>query len=180
MTMLVLMRNLVPSHKQYAKTEKRLGVRYLDTMEEMIGQCDIVTINAFLYEGTKGLFNKMISKMKKGAWLVNTARGAICVKEEVTEALKNGQLNGYGDDVSYLQPAEKDHPCRSIRNIWNPNLGGGNAMTSHISGTSLNAQKRYLDGTKEILENIWSGQAQKKQNIIVKGGKYVSPAYGQR
>ena len=58
-------------------------------------QCDIVTVNAPLHEGTRGLVNKELLKhFKKGAWLVNTARGAICVKEDVAEALKTGQLNG--------------------------------------------------------------------------------------
>jgi formate dehydrogenase len=37
--------------------------------------------------------------MKKGAWLVNTARGAICVRQDVADALKSGQLNGYAGDV---------------------------------------------------------------------------------
>jgi formate dehydrogenase len=56
--------------------------------------------NAPLHEGTKGLFNKeLISKMKKGAWLVNTARGAICIRQDVADALESGHLNGYAGDV---------------------------------------------------------------------------------
>merc|ERR1712230_285677 len=50
--------------------------------------------------------------MKKGSWLVNTARGAIVVKEDVAEALKSGQLRGYGGDVWFPQSAPKDHPLR--------------------------------------------------------------------
>ena len=115
--------------------------------------------------------------MKRGAWLINTARGAICVEKDVADAVKTGQLNGYGGDVSYPQPAPADHPWRSMSNGWN--AGGGNAMTPHISGTSLDAQSRYIAGTKEILANIWSGQPQKQVNVIVEAGRYVSPAYGQ-
>jgi len=56
--------------------------------------------NAPLHEGTKGLFNKeLISKMKKGSWLVNTARGAICIRQDVADALASGHLNGYAGDV---------------------------------------------------------------------------------
>lgn len=162
------------------ETEKALGVRHCATVEELVSQCDIVTINAPLHAGTKGLFNKeMINKMKPGAWLVNTARGAICNVEDVAEAVKSGQLNGYGGDVSFPQPAPKNHPWRTMRNTWNPELGGGNAMTPHISGTSLDAQIRYIAGTKEILDNIWSGKSQKPENIIVENGQYVSKAYGQ-
>jgi formate dehydrogenase len=64
------------------QAEKEIGCRRVEKLEDMLAQCDIVTINCPLHESTKGLFNKeLISKMKKGAWLVNTARGAICIRE---------------------------------------------------------------------------------------------------
>ncbi|WFD30587.1 hypothetical protein MSPP1_001608 [Malassezia sp. CBS 17886] len=161
-------------------TEKSMGVRHCPTVEELVSQCDVVTINAPLYEGTKGLFNaELISKMKDGAWLVNTARAAICVKEDIAQALKSNKLNGYGGDVSIPQPAPVSDPWRNMTNWWNPHLGGGNAMTPHISGTSLDAQIRYSAGTKNILECIWEGKAQRDQDIIVENGKYVSRAYGK-
>jgi lactate dehydrogenase-like 2-hydroxyacid dehydrogenase len=72
-----------------------------------------------------------------GSWLINTARGAIVVKEDVADALKNGHLRGYGGDVWFPQPAPKDHPLRYATNPW----GGGNAMVPHMSGTSIDAQK---------------------------------------
>ncbi|KAF7558675.1 hypothetical protein G7046_g5470 [Stylonectria norvegica] len=50
-----------------AEVEKEIGCRRVDTLEELLAQCDIVTINCPLHEKTKGLFNKeLISKMKKG------------------------------------------------------------------------------------------------------------------
>ncbi|KAI7031870.1 Formate, partial [Hortaea werneckii] len=86
------------------EVEKEIGCRRVENLEEMLAQCDVVTINCPLHEKTKGLFNKeLISKMKKGSWLVNTARGAIVVKEDVAEALKSGQLRGYGGDVWFPQ-----------------------------------------------------------------------------
>merc|ERR1712029_396283 len=98
------------------EVEKEIGCRRVENLEEMLAQCDVVTINCPLHEKTKGLFNKeLISKMKKGSWLVNTARGAIVVKEDVAEALKSGQLRGYGGDVWFPQPAPKDHPLRYLR-----------------------------------------------------------------
>jgi formate dehydrogenase len=90
--------------------------------------------NCPLHENTKGLFNKeLLAKMKKGSWLVNTARGAICVAEDVAEALKSGHLNGYAGDVwsgsppsnnkcmpqltsADVQPAPSDHPWRTMKN----------------------------------------------------------------
>jgi formate dehydrogenase len=180
------------------EVEKEIGCRRVDTLEEMLGQCDVVTINCPLHEKTRGLFNKeLISKMKKGvfacslpmstennteticigSWLVNTARGAIVVKEDVAEALESGHLRGYGGDVWFPQPAPKDHPLRYAKNPF----GGGNAMVPHMSGTSLDAQKRYSNGVKNILESYLSGRHDyRPEDLIVHGGDYATKAYGQR
>jgi formate dehydrogenase len=158
--------------------EQEIGCRRVEDLEEMLAQCDVVTINCPLHEKTRGLFNKdLISKMKKGAWLVNTARGAIVVKEDVAEALKTGQLNGYGGDVWFPQPAPKDHPLRTAKNPW----GGGNAMVPHMSGTSIDAQERYAAGTKAILDSYFSGREDyRPEDLIVHKGDYATKAYGQR
>lgn len=158
--------------------EKEIGCRRVTDLEEMLAQCDVVTINCPLHEKTRGLFNKdLIAKMKKGSYLVNTARGAIVVKEDVAEALKSGHLRGYGGDVWFPQPAPKDHPLRYAKNPF----GGGNAMVPHVSGTSLDAQKRYADGTKSILDSYLSGRFDyRPEDLIVTGGDYATKAYGER
>ncbi|KAJ4514404.1 formate dehydrogenase (NAD+) [Exophiala dermatitidis] len=160
------------------EVEKEIGCRRVDDLEEMLAQCDVVTINCPLHEKTRGLFNKeLISKMKKGAWLVNTARGAIVVKEDVAEALKSGQLNGYGGDVWFPQPAPKDHPLRYAKNPW----GGGNAMVPHMSGTSIDAQERYAAGVKSILDSYFSGRHDyRPEDLICYKGDYATKSYGQR
>ncbi|KAI4175472.1 MAG: hypothetical protein LQ343_001672 [Gyalolechia ehrenbergii] len=158
--------------------EKEIGCRRVEHLEDMLAQCDVVTINCPLHEKTRGMFNKeLISKMKKGSWLVNTARGAIVVKEDVAEALKSGHLRGYGGDVWFPQPAPKEHPLRYATNTQ----GGGNATVAHMSGTSLDAQKRYAEGTKSILQSYFSGKYDyKPEDLIVKDGDYATKAYGQR
>jgi formate dehydrogenase len=152
-------------------------VERVENLEDMVSQADIVTINCPLHENSKGLFNKdLISKMKKGAYIVNTARGAIAVKEDVAAALKSGQLGGYGGDVWDFQPAPKDHPWRSMDN----GDGAGNAMTTHVSGTSLDAQKRYADGVKSILTSYFTGKHDyRPQDVIVINGDYATKSYGQ-
>jgi len=161
------------------EVEKEIGCRRVDKLEDMLAQCDVVTINCPLHEGTKGLFNKeLISKMKKGSWLVNTARGAICVAEDVADAVKSGHLRGYGGDVWYPQPAPPDHPWRSMHNPFGP--GYGMASTAHISGSSLDAQARYAAGTKTIIDNYFKGKPQNPSDLIVENGSYATKAYGQR
>lgn len=160
------------------EVEKEIGCRRVEDLEEMLAQCDVVTINCPLHEKTRGLFNKkLISKMKKGSWLVNTARGAIVVKEDVAEALESGHLRGYGGDVWFPQPAPRDHPLRTAKNPF----GGGNAMVPHMSGTSLDAQKRYAAGVKSILDSYLSGRHDyRPEDLIVIGGDYATKAYGER
>ncbi|TFY67723.1 hypothetical protein EVG20_g3851 [Dentipellis fragilis] len=198
MSMLVLVRNFVPANEMVRRgdwnvadiaqnafdlegktieTEKSLTARRVADVKDFVSQCDIVTINAPLHEGTRGLINKdMLKHFKPGSWLVNTARGAICEAEDVAAAVKSGQLRGYAGDVWNVQPAPKDHPWRSMVNP----LGGGNGMTPHYSGTTLDVQIRYAEGTKEILENFFDGKPQEPSNVIVGVGKYESKAYGQR
>ncbi|KAG1745473.1 uncharacterized protein EDB91DRAFT_1345753 [Suillus paluster] len=156
---------------------KAINARRVEDLKEFVSQCDVVTINCPLHEGTIGLVNAdLLKHFKKGAWLVNTARGAICDKDAVAAALASGHLNGYAGDVWNVQPAPKDHVLRTAKNV----LGGGNGMVPHYSGTTLDAQARYANGTKSIIENYLSGKPQEPQNIIVGIGKFETKAYGQR
>ena len=149
-------------HRLPEATEKELGLTFHANAEAMVGHCDVVTINAPLHPETEGLFNDaLIAKMKRGAYLVNTARGKICDRDAVMRALENGQLAGYAGDVWYPQPAPKDHPWRTM-----PHHG----MTPHISGSSLSAQTRYAAGTREILECWFAGRPIRQEYLIVDGG----------
>jgi formate dehydrogenase len=150
-------------HRLPESVEKELGVTFHAKVEDMVKICDVVTINAPLHPETENLFNaKLLSKMKRGAYLVNTARGKICNRDDVAAALKSGQLAGYAGDVWFPQPPPKDHPWRSM-----PHHG----MTPHVSGTSLSAQTRYAAGTREILECWFEKRPIREEYLIVDGGK---------
>ncbi|KAJ3516897.1 hypothetical protein NLJ89_g840 [Agrocybe chaxingu] len=160
-----------------AGAAESVKARRVEDLKEFVSQCDLVTINAPLHDGTRGLINaELLKHFKKGAWIVNTARGAICDKDAIAAALASGQITGYAGDVWNVQPAPKDHIWRTMKNP----LGGGNGMVPHYSGTTLDAQARYANGTKTILENYFKNKAQEPQNIIVGKGKYETKAYGQR
>ena len=150
-------------HKLPDSVEKELNLTFHDSVESMVKICDVVTINCPLHPETENLFNKdLISKMKKGAYIVNTARGKICNKDDIADALKSGQLSGYAGDVWFPQPAPNDHVWRSM-----PHHG----MTPHTSGTSLSAQARYADGVREILECFFDKKPIRDQYLIVKDGQ---------
>ena len=150
-------------HRLPEKVEKELGLTYHKDVESMVKVCDVITINAPLHPETEGMFNdKLISKMKRGSYIINTARGKIVDRDAVVRALESGQLAGYAGDVWFPQPAPKDHPWRSM-----PHHG----MTPHISGSSLSAQARYAAGTREILESYFAKKPIRTEYLIVDKGK---------
>ena len=83
----------------------------IPNVESLVQVCDVVTINCPLHPETEHLFNDaLIAKMKRGAYLVNTARGKICDRDAIARALESGQLAGYAGDVWFPQPAAAGSP----------------------------------------------------------------------
>ena len=149
-------------HRLPEEVERELNLTFHETVREMVPSMDVVTVNAPLHPETRGLFDdELIGTMKRGAYLINTARGLICDRDAVVRALESGQLAGYAGDVWYPQPAPADHPWRSM-----PHHG----MTPHISGSSLSAQARYAAGTREILESYFENRQIREEYLIVQGG----------
>ena len=150
-------------HRLPAEQEKELGLVWHESVEDMIRVCDVVTINCPLHPETENLFDShLISKMKRGAYIVNTARGKICNANAVADALESGQLAGYAGDVWFPQPAPQDHPWRSMPY---------HSMTPHTSGSTLSAQARYAAGVREILECWFDNKPIRDEYLIVNDGK---------
>lgn len=149
-------------HRLPVEVEAELNLTYHPSVQDMVPELDVVTINAPLHPETRGLFNdELIGTMKRGAYLINTARALIVDRDAVVRALESGQLAGYAGDVWFPQPAPADHPWRTM-----PHHG----MTPHISGSSLSAQTRYAAGTREILESYFEGKPIRDEYLIVDGG----------
>ena len=150
-------------HKLPDEVEKELNLTFHESVESMVKVCDVVTINCPLHPETEHMFNdELIGKMKRGAYIVNTARGKICDKDAIARALESGQLSGYAGDVWFPQPAPNDHVWRTM-----PHHG----MTPHTSGTSLSAQARYAAGVREILECFFDGSPIRDPYLIVQNGE---------
>ena len=150
-------------HRLPAHVEHELNLTWHNSVESMVRIVDVVTINCPLHPETEHLFNDaMIAKMKRGSYIVNTARGKICDRDAIARALESGHLAGYAGDVWFPQPAPQDHPWRTM-----PNHG----MTPHISGTSLSAQTRYAAGVREVLECYFEGRPIRNEYLVVKDGQ---------
>ena len=142
--------------------EGELGLTFHETVESLVGVCDVVSIHCPLHPETENMFDDaLIGKMKRGAYIVNTARGKICDRDAIARALDSGQLAGYAGDVWFPQPPPNDHPWRTMPN---------HAMTPHTSGSSLSAQARYASGVREILECWLDGRPIRDEYLIVQGG----------
>src|SRR6204780_4411411 len=145
------------------EVEKELNVTYHPDVESLVRSVDVVSIHSPLYEDTRRMFNeRLLGSMRRGSYIVNTARGEETVPEAIAAALRSGQLAGYAGDVWFPQPPPADHPWRTMPN---------NAMTPHVSGTTLSAQARYAAGTREILESFFAGKPIRPEYLIVEGGK---------
>ncbi|KAL3692895.1 hypothetical protein R1sor_006546 [Riccia sorocarpa] len=143
--------------------ERETGAKKEEDLEALVAKADIVSLNIPLTQKTRNMFDKtLLSKFKKGAYLVNNARGALVDAQAVKEACESGQLGGYSGDVWSQQPPSPDHPWRHMPN---------HAMTPHLSGTTIDAQIRYSKGVKEMLDQFFKGGQFPEANVIVKGGR---------
>ena len=151
------------THRLAPEVEQQLNVTYHPDVESLVRSVDVVSVHSPLYEDTRAMFDeKLISSMRRGSYIVNTARAEETVPEAIAAALRSGQLAGYAGDVWFPQPPPADHPWRTMPN---------NAMTPHVSGTTLSAQARYAAGTREILESFFAGTPIRPEYLIVEGGK---------
>jgi phosphoglycerate dehydrogenase-like enzyme len=122
--------------------EKDLGVEYR-SFEDILRQSDILSVHVPLTEETKGLIGKSeISKMKKGAILLNLARGEVVDTEALAEAVRNGALKGAGVDVFDPEPIEPGNPLIGLENVL---------LTPHIAGGTVESKVKSL---KICFDNI--------------------------
>jgi len=150
-------------HRLPEDVEKELNLTYHSSLESLAKVCDVVTLNCPLHPETEHMINEQTLKFfKRGAYIVNTARGKLVDRDALVRAVESGHIAGYAGDVWFPQPAPKDHPWRKMPH---------QAMTPHISGTSLSAQTRYAAGTREILECYFEGRPIRNEYLVVQGGK---------
>ncbi len=152
-------------HRLPLALEQELGLTYHPEVKDMAAVCDVISLHCPLTPETDNMFDAtMIAGMKRGAYIVNTARARLVDRDAVVEAVKHGHLAGYAGDVWFPQPAPADHPWRTMP---------FNGMTPHVSGTTLSAQARYAAGTREILECFLSGRPIRDDYLIVQGGSFA-------
>jgi len=125
------------------------------TMEGLLGVSDILTLHCPLTPDTFELINAdTLSKMKRGAILINTGRGQLVNEADVAQALRDGQLSAYGADVMCQEPPTADNPLLSCPNAY---------LTPHIAWASFEARQRLL---KIAINNVAAFIAGTPQNVV--------------
>jgi D-3-phosphoglycerate dehydrogenase len=124
-----------------------MGVLPALTLDELLPNADIVSLHATLTPATRGLINKeTISKMKKGAMLINTARGALVDEEALLDALNSGHISFAALDVFSKEPPPKDNSLlHHPRVIVTPHLGASTHESQRKVALAIARQVRdYL------------------------------------
>ena len=105
--------------KGYAYVSRKLTASEGDTLEPLLAESDFVILCVALTDDTFHLMNAdTFAKMKRGAFLVNMARGGVVCTEDLIEALRSGQLSGAGLDVFETQPLEPDSPLWTMPSVY--------------------------------------------------------------
>jgi D-3-phosphoglycerate dehydrogenase len=113
---------------------RELGVEQAETLEELLGAADVVTLHSPLTDETRRLIDRdAIALMRDGARLVNAARGALVDEAALVAALRSGRLGGAALDVFAQEPLPADSPLRDAPNLL---------LTPHLAGSTREAQDR--------------------------------------
>ena len=110
--------------------ERKLGVKYV-AFDKLITQSDIISIHVPHTKETNQIFNmKILKKMKKTAFLINTSRGKVVNEKDLVTALKQKIIAGAGIDVFETEPIEKNHPFMKLENlVMSPHVGSSTKET---------------------------------------------------
>lgn len=121
-------------------------------LPELLSQSDIVSLHCPLTEQTRNLINRQtLQLMRRGAWLINTARGALVDEVALLEALQSGQLGAAGLDVLSQEPPPRNHP---LLNADLPNL----LISPHSAWGSRQSRQRLVDQMVKVINGFYGGE----------------------
>ncbi len=135
--------------------QKTTGDYPLCDIDTLCRESDIISLHVPLNEKTRGLISRArIDSMKQGAIVINTARGAVCDEEALTDALLSGHLGGLGIDVYSQEPFSADHPYNKI-------LGRDNVcLTPHMAWGAYESRNRCVEIMAKNIEMFFKNTPQ--------------------
>lgn len=140
----------VLAHDKFASADDiPQGVELVPTLHSVLRNADIVTLHAPATQETRGLMRKeTLAVMKPTAYLVNCARGELCVEADLVEALSAGTIAGAALDVFSREPLPEDHPLLGRENV---------ILSQHCAGLSVDAQRLMSYYAAVGIDEVLSG-----------------------
>ncbi|MGH6728276.1 MAG: 2-hydroxyacid dehydrogenase [Pseudolabrys sp.] len=130
----------------YNRTHHSDAPVQLVDIDTLLARADLVSVNLALNDATRGFLSaKRIARMKPGAILINTARGALVDEEALIAALASGQIRHAGLDVFHNEPLKADHPLAKMRNV---------TLTAHAGFRTLEASMTLLRRAIDIVKTL--------------------------
>ena len=138
----------------YTRTPKDDGLTYV-SLEELLAKSDYVTLHCPLNDATRHLIGKeQLAMMKKSAFLINTARGALIDEPALIEALEKDVIAGAGLDVQETEPPTEDNPLYDMPNV---------ILTPHMGWKGLETRQRLVD---ILADNIHAFMEGTPKNVV--------------
>lgn len=155
--------------RQVARVAKALGCRVLlcrrsaetefeaADIDTVCRECDIISLHVPLTDETRGMINAArIAEMKRGAILINVARGAVTDEAAVAAAVESGHLGGLGIDVFSIEPLAADSPLCRILDRDNV------CLTPHMAWGAAEARARCVSVIAENIKSFFKGEPQNR------------------
>ncbi len=136
-------------------------------LDSLLARVDILSLHCPLNERTRRLIGRReLARMKPGALLINTARGAVIDEAALVEALRSGQLAGAGLDTFESEPIAADNPLLTLDNVL---------LTPHVAGVTRDAALRVATTTARNVVDVLAGRALPASHVVVAGPGVGSP-----
>jgi D-3-phosphoglycerate dehydrogenase / 2-oxoglutarate reductase len=132
-------------------------------LADVLSRADVISLHVPLTESTEGMIGAPeLASMKKGAFIVNAARGGVLDETALAEALASGHLGGAGLDVFGDEPLPADHPLRSV---------AAAVLTPHLGAATEEAQHNVaLEIAEAVRAALAEGDLQRAVNAPAIGG----------
>ena len=145
------------SYTRHPRAEDVKEAEFVDKLDDLFAQADVVVLHCPLFPETKEIINKTnIEKMKDGVIIINNSRGGLINEKDLAGALKSGKIYAAGLDVVATEPIDKENPLLTAPNC---------IITPHISWAAKESRKRLLN---IAVENVAAFIAGKAINIVNK------------
>ncbi len=120
------------------------------SLEDLLDLADVVSVHVPLNEETHHLIEaEALSRMPKGAYLINASRGPVVDEKALVAALESGHLGGAGLDVFEIEPMPTNNPLRRMENVF---------LSPHVGGATLEAEARVLEVVRDNLVRVLDGE----------------------